>query len=298
MLKRRGLGKGLDSLIPVVQPATPQEESPEVSKRSSSPLDVSINSISPNRQQPRQVFDEERIKELANSIREQGIIQPLIVSETRPQKYELIAGERRLRAARMLGLEEVPVIVKKDVDEGGILAMALIENVQREDLNPIEEAKALQDLIEHYEHTQEEVAKKVGKSRTHVTNSMRLLKLPQAIQDDLACGRYTAGHARALLSLPNIHEQLKMRDVIIKQIPSVRDVEELVQRRLPAVVSADKKKKTQMLPPQVAALVGELTQALGTKVRLKVRKNGSGQVIIDFYSAKDLDRVYRIITRS
>jgi ParB family chromosome partitioning protein len=175
--------------------------------------------------------------------------------------------------------------------------MALIENVQREDLNPIEEAKALQDLINQYDHTQEEVAKKVGKSRTHVTNSMRLLKLPQIVQDDLACGRYTAGHARALLSLPNIHEQLKMRDVIIKQIPSVRDVEEMVGQRTGSMVSTNKK-KPQMLPPQVAALVGELTQALGTKVRLKVRKNGSGQVVIDFYSAKDLDRVYRIITRN
>lgn len=297
MQQRRGLGKGLDSLIPVTPPVTPQTE-PGDFATTPFPSNVPINAISPNRHQPRQVFDEERIRELADSIREQGIIQPLIVSETGKDGYELIAGERRLRAARTLGLENVPVIVKRDVDEGGSLAMALIENVQREDLNPIEESRAFQELVDQYGYTQEEVAKKVGKSRTHVTNSLRLLKLPQAVQDDLAYGRYTAGHARALLALPNLHEQLKMREVIIKQIPSVRDIEEMVQERTSTVGGMGKKKKpTQTLPPQVAALVGELTQALGTKVKLKARKNGTGQIIIDFYSAKDLDRVYRIITR-
>lgn len=291
MQQRRALGKGLSSLIPQVTVIPPAAVSKDGA--GASPLYIPVDSISPNRHQPRQVFDEEKIRSLADSIREQGVIQPLIVSKLAGGRYELIAGERRLRAARMLGLAEVPVIVK-DVDEEGFLALALIENVQREDLNPIEEARALSELIEKFEYSQDEVAKKVGKSRSYVANSMRLLKLPHLIQNDLAAGSYSPGHARALLALPNSHEQLKFRELILKSIPTVRDVELMVQNRTQGG-SSRKKRIPPPLSPQTAMLVGELVQTLGTKVRLKTRNNGSGQLIIDFYSAQDLDRVYRRI---
>ena len=287
MQQRRALGRGLDSLIPSTAP--PEESTPTY------PGTVPVDMISPNRQQPRQIFDEDTIRELADSIREQGIIQPLIVSELSGGRYELIAGERRLRAARLLGLEEVPVIVKSNVDEEGLLTMALIENLQREDLNPIEEARALRELIDQQEYSQEEVATKVGKSRTYVANSIRLLRLPQVMQDDLAAGRYSAGHARAVLALTNLHEQLKLREYIIKQMPTVRDVEQRAQARAGAGGKTRKRSGAKQLSPQVAMILDEMTQSLGTKVRLKVRSSGAGQVVVDFYSMQDLDRVYRRI---
>ncbi len=292
MQQRRALGKGISSLIPQVPTVTPAVV-PAGGTEQPYPSSIPTSSISPNRHQPRQIFDEEKIRGLADSIREQGVIQPLIVSKLSGGRYELVAGERRLRAARMLGLNEVPVIVK-DVDEEGFLALALIENVQREDLNPIEEARALSELIDKFEYSQDDVAKKVGKSRSYVANSLRLLKLPQLIQNDLAAGSYSPGHARALLALPNSHEQLKFREHILKSIPTVRDVELMVQNR---TLGGPRRRKRipAALSPQTAMLMGELVQSLGTKVRLKTRNNGSGQLIIDFYSAQDLDRIYRRI---
>jgi ParB family chromosome partitioning protein len=292
MQQRRALGRGLESLIPTAKSTEVKPKAPTVST-STGATAVPLDSISPNRQQPRQVFDEERIRELADSIREQGLIQPLVVTELKGGRYELVAGERRLRAARMLGLSEIPVVIK-DVDEAGLLTLALIENVQREDLGPIEEAQALKGLIDQFDCSQEEVAKKVGKSRSHVANSLRLLKLPQVIQDDLAAGRYSAGHARALLSLSNVHERLKFREILIDQIPSVRDVEMMVQKRVGGG-TVKKRREQQALSPQLSSLMGEIVQALGTKVRLRHRKNGAGQLVIDFYSPRDLDRIYRKI---
>ncbi len=296
MLQRKALGRGLDSLIPKTPAAAVQDVAAEAEARTpSTPLSVPVDAISPNRHQPRQVFDEERIRDLAESIKERGIIQPLIVSESSGGRYELIAGERRLRAARMLGLVDVPVIIKNNVDEEGMLALALIENIQREDLGCIEESKALRELVEQFNYSQEEIAAKVGKSRSHVANSLRLLKLPQVVQDDLTAGRYSAGHARALLSLPNSHEQLKMREILLKSVPSVRDVERMVEERGKATGVSRKRKEVASLSPQIAQVVGEMVQALGTKVRLKTRAKGAGQVVIEYYSAQDLDRIYRRI---
>lgn len=296
MQTRRALGKGLGSLIP---DATTEKE-PEVAppalpaEQRAGPVEVAIDMVSPNRYQPRQVFDEDAIKDLAASIKEQGVIQPLIVSKASAGRYELIAGERRLRACRTLGKETVPVIIK-DVDDETRLALALIENVQREDLNAIEEARALAELIEKFGYSQEEVAARIGKSRSHVANSLRLLKLPQLIQDDVANGRYAAGHARALLSLSNLHEQLKMREQIIEKIPSVRDVEHMVQVRVGGSASSSSSKPGKTLSPQISMLVGHLVQALGTKVAIKPKRKGGGRVVIDYYSNEDLDRIYRHI---
>ena len=296
MQPRRALGKGLGSLIPDATTEKKPEAAPPAlsADQRAGPLEVAIGAVSPNRYQPRQVFDEDAIKDLAASIKEQGVIQPLIVSKAGVDRYELIAGERRLRACRLLGKETVPVVIK-DVDDETRLALALIENVQREDLNAIEEARALAELIEEFSYSQEEVAAKIGKSRSHVANSVRLLKLPQLIQDDVASGRYTAGHARALLSLSNLHEQLKMREQIIEKIPSVRDVEHMVQVRAGGSSSSSSSKPGKTLSPQISMLVGHLVQALGTKVTIKPKRKDGGTVIIDYYSNEDLDRVYRHI---
>jgi len=300
MQPRRALGKGLGSLIPDANTETKPAPAPEVTptmpvETKSGPVEVPVENISPNRYQPRQFFDEDAIRDLAASINEQGVIQPLVVSKVGEDRYELIAGERRLRASRMLGLEKVPVIIK-DVDDEARLALALIENVQREDLNAIEESRALAELIEEFDYSQEEVAIKVGKSRSHVANSLRLLKLPQLIQDDVASGRYSAGHARALLSLSNSHEQLKMREQIIDKIPSVRDVEHMVQVRTGSG-SAGGKKAGRTLSPQITMLVGQMVQALGTKVAVKPKRKGGGRITIDYYSNEDLDRIFSHIVR-
>ncbi len=285
MQSKRGLGRGLESLIPPPIKERGAEDQPYRT--------VSVDAIVPNRLQPRTVFDEEKLRELADSIRSQGVLQPLIVVAMPDGRYELIAGERRLRASRMAELDEVPVIVKSADDEG-LLALAIIENIQREDLNAIEEARAYQELIEQFNYTQEEASAKVGKSRVAVANTLRLLKLPRLVQDDVASGRYSAGHARALLGLPGLHEQLKMRERIVREMPTVRDVEKMVQSR---TAGATRKKRSQTpLTPQMNALSESLKQALGTKVRIEPTGKG-GKLTIEYYSAQDLDRIYRHITR-
>lgn len=287
MQLKRGLGRGMESLIP-----PPLTEAVGDTENKDRPYrTVPIDSVVPNRLQPRTVFDEEKIRELTDSIREQGIIQPLIVSPMEEGRYELIAGERRLRASRMAGLEEVPVIIKK-VDDEGLLALSLIENIQREDLNPIEEARAFQELTQQFGYTQDDVAKKVGSSRTAVTNSIRLLTLPRVIQEDVASGRYSAGHARAILAIEGLHEQLKVRERIIRDLPTVRDIEKMVQ----SYGSGAKKKprRCPALSPQLGDLVETLKARLGTKVQFVPRGTG-GKIVIDYYSAQDLDRIYRQI---
>jgi ParB family chromosome partitioning protein len=251
---------------------------------------VSIDLITSNRLQPRTVFDDEKIRELADSIREDGIIQPLIVTPLSDGRYELIAGERRLRASRIAGLTEVPVVIKS-VDQTDLLALSLIENIQREDLNPLEEARAYAELLEQFHLTQDEVAKRVGKSRVAVANSLRLLKLPTVVQDDVASGRYSAGHARALLAAEGIHEQLKLREWIVKTTPTVRNVEHKV-----AGLKGNHKQplaKTINLPAQLSSIMERLRESLGTKVSVSLNRKGGGKLIIDYYSWQDLDRLYR-----
>lgn len=282
MPEKRGLGRGIESLIP---PPVLDGVGDGKGFRL-----VDIGRITPNRLQPRTVFDEDRLRELADSIREQGVIQPLIVSPTTDGRFELVAGERRLRASKLAGLNEVPVCIKS-VDDEQLLAISLLENIQREDLNPIEEASAYEELIEQFGYTQEEVAKRLGKSRVGITNSLRLLKLPKVIRDDVAEGRYSAGHARALLSLSKLHDQLKMREKIMRETSTVRDVESMVQSY---AFKNGKQKKKVSLTPQMTDVVEKLKQALGTKVQI-MQKGSGGRVTIDYYSARDLDRIYKKI---
>ncbi|MBT3181516.1 MAG: ParB/RepB/Spo0J family partition protein [Deltaproteobacteria bacterium] len=285
MQLKRGLGRGLESLIP-----PPVEKSSEMDRKMRT---LPIEQITPNRLQPRTVFDEEKIRELANSIKEQGIIQPLAVSPIREGKYELIAGERRLRASKLAGLTEVPVFIKS-VDDEQLLALSLLENIQREDLNPIEESRAYQELVEQFDYTQEEVAQKLGKSRSAVANSLRLLKLPHLIQEDVANERYSSGHARALLSLGSLHDQLKLREKMMHELPTVRDIERMVHE-----FSNGKKKKAQkktILSAHMNDLIEKMKQALGTKVKVE-QKGNSGKVIIEYYNAQDLDRIFRSIVK-
>lgn len=283
---KKGLGRGIDSLIPPVSIASGSNEQESPYRL------VPIEKLVPNRQQPRTIFDEEKIRELADSIKQEGVLQPLIVSPLTDGRYELIAGERRLRAARLAGLEDVPVVIKS-VDQENSLALSIVENIQREDLNAIEEARAYQELVERFHFSQEDIAARMGKSRAAVANSLRLLKLPRVIQEDIASGRYTAGHARALLALPNVHEQLKFRELLIKKLVSVRDVEQMVNAR------GDIRRKRAHGEGNGdgphATLVEKLRQALGTKVAVKAGRNGAGTLVIEYYSGQDLDRLYRRI---
>lgn len=289
MQQRKVLGKGLASLIPSFHPATPESTGAE------GVLKVPIDAIVPNRQQPRTVFDEERIEELSASIRIHGVIQPLLVRPSLGDRFELVAGERRWRAARKAGLTEVPVIVKQ-IDDGELLELAVIENIQREDLNAIEEAKAYQALIDQFDYSQDEVAEKLGKSRAAVANMLRLLHLPKVIQEDVVQGRMSAGHARALLVVEDLQEQLTLRERILHMQLSVRHIERIIQeRRGRGRVSL--RSKTQHLTPQLRLIVEEITKILGTKVTLRPVGEKGGDLTIEYYSLQDLDRIYRRIVK-
>ena len=286
MQTKRGLGRGIESLIP--PPLTSEASTTDAHFRI-----VQIDTVIPNRLQPRTVFDEEKLRELADSIREQGVLQPLSVTEMSDGRYELIAGERRLRASKIAGLEEVPVVLHK-VDDEGLLALSIIENIQREDLNAIEEARAFQELIDQFDYSQEDVAKKLGRSRTTVTNSLRLLRLPRVVQEDVASGRYSAGHARAILAIDGLHEQLKLRERIIREMPTVRDVEKMVQTARTG--GKTKSRRKQQLDPQMTELADSMKQALGTKATIEPKGKG-GKIVIEYYSTDDLDRIYKCIVK-
>ncbi|MGE0681843.1 MAG: ParB/RepB/Spo0J family partition protein [Candidatus Binatia bacterium] len=287
-LKRRALGRGLGALIR--EAPSPSAPSPE--RR------VSIADIHPNPRQPRRYFAEERIAELAESIRHQGILQPLVVRKV-DDGYELIIGERRFRAAQRAGLDRVPVIIK-DVGDAESLEMALVENIQREELTPIEEALAYRQLMEEFQLTQEAVANRVGKSRPVVTNLLRILNLPEEIKEEIDRGNISVGHARALLVLDMPEQQLEMARTIMRQGLSVRETETLVSRKpeTPAV-SASPPISPSPQPPQridihihVAALEEELMRSLGTKVRLLPKKKG-GRIEIEYYSNEELEGLVR-----
>ena len=300
MQPRKALGRGLDALIPSFEKAgeekgifPPAMTHANIGERVKT---VPIGSIVPNRLQPRKLFDDEKIKELAASIKDQGIIQPLIVTQAGQNRYELIAGERRLRAAKLAGLQEVPIVIK-NVDTEGLLELSLIENIQREDLNPIEEAGAMKEMTDQFKYSHEEIAKKLGKSRVAVTNSLRLLSLPKVIQDDVSAGRMSAGHARALLSVTNLPEQLKLRERILNAAMTVRDVEKLIQSiRTPGTRGS--RKTNVNLTPQMKFVVDELTKALATKIRLEPDKERKGgRIVVEYYTAQDLDRIYNVIIK-
>ena len=323
----RGLGRGLASLIPpknknVIRPVSGegeaveeefpkrvQEEIPEAVPEKASAkipekitrsqtgslqdefLEVPIEKIATNPQQPRHDFAEDELRDLAASIKEHGVIQPLVVVKIAPEQYELIAGERRLKAAKIAGLKLVPVIVREGAGEREKLELALVENIQRHDLNVIEEARAFKKLTEEFDLTQEEISEQVGKSRSAVANKMRLLSLPVEIQRALIEGKITEGHARTILAIENPEKQRALFELILKDNLTVRQVEDKVRevtvtthkRRMGAHVSEFKEKED------------HLSAALGTKVTIK-RSGGGGKIIIEFYSPEELEDISQKIS--
>ena len=283
MAKRSGLGKGLDALIPT----TPQfESSSDVEQKESGVQMVALDKIIPNPWQPRLVMDSNDLDSLASSIKEHGVIQPLIISE-HPEEadlYILIAGERRLRASEIAGLREVPVIIR-DTTEQEKLELALIENVQRENLAPLETAKAYQQLNQDFNLSHDEIAERVGKSRVSITNTLRLLKLPPSIQDALSEEKISEGHARALLTLLNTQAQAAALQTILKQQLNVRQTEELVRKlqgeKKPTKVKAEK-------APEIKGIEEQLRVSLGTKVTLNHGKKG-GTITLHYYSDEELN---------
>jgi ParB family chromosome partitioning protein len=253
--------------------------------------EVSVSSITPNPQQPRTILDPEALSELAASISEHGLIQPLIVTEQGPNRYQLIAGERRWQAARMVGLNSVPVIVKEATPQQA-LELALVENIQRADLNPLEEASAYRQLVDEFGLTQEQVAGRVGKSRVTVTNTLRLLRLPAEVKQALTDGTIREGHARALLSLPSEDAQTAALQVVTKKALSVRQAEELV-RRLMSPPPQEQPKPT--ASPEILALEQDFRETLGTKVTLYRSRGGKGRLVVHFYSEEELQSIYDVI---
>lgn len=261
-------------------------------------FECDIDNIIPNKYQPRKQFDDSNLEELAQSIKENGIIQPLIVTTDSANKYSLIAGERRLRASKLLGLSQVPVVIMDVDNEDALLELALIENIQRTDLNPIEEAQAYRKLIEKFNYTQEQTANRVGKQRSTITNLLRLLKLPQSIQDSVSVGTLTEGHGRALIKL--IDEPLKMneiRDMIIKNGLSVRQTEKIIKKLAVTKTPSNKQKNSasvEIPKSYQKALVTQLTNRLHSKVH--IAQNGTrGKIEIEYYSVDDLERVVGLL---
>lgn len=289
----RGLGKGLDSLIPnAVGEARTKKEVKESTKEEKGGAEtiVKITMVEPNRKQPRKNFDEDTLQELSDSIRQFGLIQPILVQD-RKDHYEIIAGERRWRAAKMAGLKEVPVIIR-DYSEQEIMEISLIENIQREDLNPIEEAQAYKRLLEEFHLKQDEVAERVSKSRAAVTNSIRLLKLSDEVQQMVIDDMISTGHARALLAIDNPEEQYTLAQKIFDEKLSVRDVEKMV-KNLHKPVKATKKESADDKTMEAIYLDIEekLKTRLSTKVTVTSKGEGTGKIEIEFYSHEDLDRL-------
>jgi len=282
-VQKKGLGRGLGALIAAAE--SPQEAAEQT---------VDIDRIVPNRLQPRRVFDEAKIAELAASIRRQGVIQPLVVRRDGAGDYELIAGERRLRAAKQAGLAEVPVVIRDAADDAS-LELALIENLQREDLNPIEEAEAYRKLSDDFGLSQEQIAEKMGKSRPAVANALRLLGLPKQVRDEVAAGRLPAGQARALLGLGSEAAILAAaREVIAKGL-TARAAEKLAAR----LKTGGRKRRPAEMDADLRALVERIQRALGTRIRFVQAKGGSrGKIEIEYYSAADLDRIIERLTAS
>lgn len=281
-MERKALGKGLGALIP--------EKAFDGIMHKEEIVYVHSGQIKPNPFQPREDFDPQSIEELARSIKEKGVIQPLLVRR-RGDNYELIAGERRLRAATSLGLKEIPIIVREVSDQDS-LELALIENIQRESLNPIEEAHAYQHLMDKFKITQEKISEAVGKARVTIANTLRLLKLPHEIQDEMKKGRISFAHGRALLEIDDANHQRRLVQDVISRGLSVRELENLIKTSRPK--STKKSIGQGQREPVVAILEEELQHALATKVRISKRKK-RGHINIEFYSQEDLQRIVNII---
>ncbi len=291
----RGLGKGLDALIPnaVGENTKVKKSGQKEDTAGNAETLVKITKVEPNREQPRKNFDEDALLELAESIKQFGLLQPILVQE-RDDYYEIIAGERRWRAAKLAGLKEVPVIIKH-LTEQEIVEISLIENIQRENLNPIEEAQAYKRLLTEFNLKQDEVAERVSKSRTAVTNSMRLLKLSDDVQQMVIEEMLSTGHARALLSIEDPKQQYSIAQKIFDEKLSVRDVEKLVKNlNKPAKPKKMSEKKLEVFYQDIEE---KLKQVLGTKVSITAKDNGAGKLEIEFYNNEDLDRFVELLTR-
>lgn len=303
-VKRNGLGKGLDSLIPnksdklakpetkknnsetKVSPAKKVKEDPKTSE-----ILLKINQVEPNRDQPRKEFDEDALLELADSIKQFGILQPLLVQKKKDY-YEIIAGERRWRAAKLAGLKEVPVLIKSYTDQE-IVEISLIENIQRENLNPIEEAMAFKRLLEEFHLKQDEVAERVSKSRTAVTNSMRLLKLSDKVKQMIIDDMISTGHARALLAIEDEEQQYLLATKIFDEKLSVRETEKLVKSL------KNPKKEVKKITPEHQVIYNDIAEKMksimGTKVNINAKANGKGKIEIEYYSEEELERIYDLM---
>ena len=298
MALKRGLGKGLDSLIPTNVMMESEVKHATVSTASSAEeekdgtLMVKLSKVEPNREQPRKNFDEDSLQELAESLKQFGMLQPILV-QNRGDYYEIIAGERRWRAAKIAGLKEVPVIVRELTDQE-IVEISLIENIQREDLNPIEEAQAYKRLLTEFHLKQDEVAERVSKSRTAVTNSMRLLKLCDEVQKMVVDDMISTGHARALISIEDPEEQYLIAQKIFDEKLSVREVEKLVKDlHKPPKPPKEENKTLQATYQEISE---RLKQSLSTKVSVSAKQNGAGKIEIEFYNHEDLERLLERIT--
>ncbi len=290
MSRRSGLGKGLGALIPN-ESAAP---APTADGSSNGLREVALSDLVPNRYQPREHFDEEALTSLTASIRELGVLQPVLVREVGDGTFELIAGERRWRAAKRAGLSTVPVVVRTATDTHA-LEQALVENLHREDLNPLEEAAAYQQLLEDFDLTHDEVARRVGKSRAAVSNTMRLFQLPPTVQRLVHDGQLTAGHARALLGSPDRTFQEALARKAVSDQLSVRQVEEAVRRRGGDAPEKGSKGPGRLRAPGLLELEELLSQRLDTRVNVTMGAK-RGKVVIDFASLEDLERIYRAMT--
>lgn len=293
-VKKKGLGKGLDSLIPEnksVKTAAKTESSSETVKYGEQKL--KINLIEPNREQPRKHFEEDALLELADSIKQYGVLQPLLVRK-RKDYYEIIAGERRWRAAKLAGVKEVPVIIKEYTEQQAV-EIALIENIQRENLNPIEEAMAFKKLLTEFNLKQDEVAERVSKSRTAVTNSMRLLKLDERVQQMIIDEMISTGHARALLAIDDKEQQYLLATQIFDEKLSVRETEKLIKglKNPKKEVKVVKTVENKFVYDNLAE---KMKQVLGTKVSISPKGNGKGKIEIEYYSDDELERMFEMIT--
>ncbi len=281
-MQKQALGKGLGALIPDLSTLDDRE------KKALGITEIELDRIAPNEYQPRKVFDDEKLKELASSIKEQGVIQPIIVHKA-GSGYELIAGERRWRASRLAGLKTVPALVK-EATKRELLEMALIENIQREDLNALEAAEAYKRLQDEFKLTQEDLARRVGKERSTITNFLRILHLPKEIKQDIASGAISMGHAKALLSIERNRDQIHAAALIVKKGLSVREAEVLASR----LKNPPKERKIR-LSQELKSLEDRLKKKLGTKVSISQRSKG-GRIVIEYYSAEELDRILEMMT--
>ena len=306
MAPKRGLGRGLSNLIPTDD--TTEDVNPKASKQTKTGAvtktevvkkieqTLNINRIEPNKNQPRKEFNEDALQELADSIKQFGVIEPLVVVK-RKGYYELIAGERRWRAARLAGLKEVPVVIK-DYDDQQIVEIALIENIQREDLNPIEEAHAYERLIQEFNLTQDEVAERVSKSRTTVTNALRLRKLTEKVQQMLIDDMLSTGHVRALITITEPQLQYETAMYIFDKKLSVRETESYVKKLLN---KKPKEKTSEKEDPELSflykAIENRLKESLGTKTTIKAKTKDSGKIEIEYYSQEDLERITQLLAQ-